>query len=95
MAARCASLGACENAGVAIMSMAATGGAQRFNVLIILGNPYRWSWSRRFNRRQISKSMTEQSDGSIIFGFGFHRKGIVAMEDGRIDLPNKLFFEIR
>jgi hypothetical protein len=72
--------------------MAATSGAQRFNVLIILGNPCRWSWSRRFNRSEILKWMTEQSDGSIIFGFGFHRKGIVAMEDGRIDLSNKNWF---
>jgi len=34
--------------------------------------------------------MSEQSGGSIIFGFGFHRKEIVAMEDERIDLPNKI-----
>jgi hypothetical protein len=87
---RCASVGACENAGVAAMNMTVTSGAQRFNALIILGNPYRWSWSRRFNRSEILKWMTEQSGGSIIFGFGFHRKGIVAMEDGRIDFPNKI-----
>jgi hypothetical protein len=35
MAARCASVGACDNAGVATMHMAVTSGVQRFNVLII------------------------------------------------------------
>jgi hypothetical protein len=55
MAARWASVGACENAGVAIMNIAAAIDAQsiaaRFDVSIIWINPFASAGSRRFNRR--------------------------------------------
>jgi hypothetical protein len=59
MALRCASVGACENAGVTTASMMvasdAHSAAAGLNALIILRDPYRYRWSRRFRRREIFK----------------------------------------
>jgi hypothetical protein len=42
------------------MNMVVASGAQRFNVPIILGNPYHCRLSRRCNRSEIPEQVTEQ-----------------------------------
>jgi hypothetical protein len=42
------------------MNMAVASGTQRFNVLIILRNPYRCRLRHRCNRSEISKEVTDQ-----------------------------------
>jgi hypothetical protein len=84
MALRWASVGACENAGVATANMIVVIHAHRVaarpDVLIISINPYRCCRRRGLDRCELLK----RNDGKIfargiIFPFGFHRKWIVAI----------------
>jgi hypothetical protein len=72
MALRWASVGACENAGVATANSAVTINAAcavaGINVLIILKNPYCCRWSRRFNENEtLKKSIKKFSVASFSF----------------------------
>jgi hypothetical protein len=78
MALRWASVGACENAGVATANSAVTMKAVRavagINVLIILKSPYGCRRSRRFNGNETLKKPIKKIFGSIIFFFEFYCK---------------------
>jgi hypothetical protein len=96
MALRWASVGACENAGVATANSAVTINAAcavaGINVLIILKNPYCCRWSRRFNENEtLKKSIKKFSVASFSFSsstasrlllFAHHGKSL----DGKLAL---------
>src|SRR5258708_6406095 len=79
MALRCASVGACEYAGVTTMNMVVASGSQIFNVLIISGNPSCCRLSTGAIEGEIldEASRMNFSQGRIIFSFEFYRKWIV------------------
>jgi hypothetical protein len=81
MALRCASGGACEVAGVATMNMAVTSSTPCFNVLIILGNPYRCRAGGGCNGIEVLNDGGSIVEDLIIFAFGFRCKRIVAIHE--------------
>jgi hypothetical protein len=101
MALRCASVGACDHAGVATMNMAVTSSAPCFNVLIILGNPYRCHASRRCNQVRTcevnSKRMTDefsQFSWAVSFSVsGSTARGLLLFMNGESFPSNQRFPE--
>jgi RND family efflux transporter MFP subunit len=88
MALRCASVGACENAGIASPNVIVVSDAKtvalRLNVLIIWRNPYGCRGrNRRLKSKWATKTLEINFASHIIFAFEFHCKRIVAMHAWR------------